>query len=56
MTASIPKSNPFYSKGGNARYVYNYGHRNVQGLAKRPGVSESWTPNTDPAAMTRSIS
>lgn len=40
---SIPKSNPFYRKGGNARYVWNYGHRNVQGLAKRPGISELWS-------------
>lgn len=49
--ASIPKSNPFYSKGGNARYVWSFGHRNVQGLAKRPGKSELWSaehgPSTD---------
>lgn len=46
---SIPKSNPFYSRGGNARYVYNYGHRNVQGLAKRPGVSELWNAEHGPS-------
>ena len=46
---SIPTSNPFYSKGGNARYVYNYGHRNVQGLAKRPGVSELWNAEHGPS-------
>lgn len=40
---SIPSSNPFYAKGGNARYVWSYGHRNVQGLAKRPGISELWS-------------
>jgi glucose/arabinose dehydrogenase len=34
---SIPKTNPFYRKGGKARYVWTYGHRNVQGLAFRPG-------------------
>lgn len=34
-SGSIPRSNPFYSKGGNARYVWTYGHRNVQGLAFR---------------------
>ena len=33
---TIPKSNPFYKKGGNARYVWTYGHRNVQGLARQP--------------------
>lgn len=40
---SIPTSNPFYKRGGNARYVFNYGHRNVQGLVKRPGKSELWS-------------
>lgn len=44
----IPKSNPFYSRGGNARYVWNYGHRNIQGLAKRPGVSEMWSVEHGP--------
>lgn len=39
----IPKTNPFYRKGGNARYVWNYGHRNVQGIARRPGSGELWT-------------
>ncbi len=44
----VPKTNPFYSRGGNARYVWNYGHRNVQGLAKRPGVSELWSVEHGP--------
>jgi glucose/arabinose dehydrogenase len=39
---SIPSTNPFYRRGGNARYVYSYGHRNVQGLARRPG-GEMWS-------------
>lgn len=30
---SAPSDNPFYASGGNARYVYSYGHRNPQGLA-----------------------
>jgi glucose/arabinose dehydrogenase len=28
-----PADNPFFGNGGNARYVWTYGHRNVQGLA-----------------------
>ncbi len=40
---TIPTDNPFYSRGGNARYVWGYGHRNVQGLAQRPGTSEMWS-------------
>ncbi|MGV8910180.1 MAG: PQQ-dependent sugar dehydrogenase [Propionicimonas sp.] len=35
---TIPKTNPFYKRGGNARYVWNYGHRNIQGLARQPGT------------------
>ncbi|TCC06018.1 PQQ-dependent sugar dehydrogenase [Kribbella soli] len=30
---SAPSDNPFYSTGGNARYVWSWGHRNPQGLA-----------------------
>ena len=40
---SIPTNNPFYKRGGNARYVISYGHRNVQGLAMRPGHDELWS-------------
>ncbi len=40
---SIPKTNPFYSRGGKARYVLTYGHRNVQGLAIRPGNHQVWS-------------
>jgi glucose/arabinose dehydrogenase len=45
---TIPRTNPFYSRGGNARYVWNYGHRNIQGIAKRPGVSELWSVEHGP--------
>ena len=51
---SIPKSNPFYNKGGNARYVWTYGHRNVQGLARRPGSGSCGRSSTAPPATTRS--
>ncbi len=40
---TIPSDNPFYAQGGNARYVHSYGHRNLQGLAFRPGTRELWT-------------
>ena len=40
---SIPTNNPFYKRGGNARYVISYGHRNVQGLTMRPGHDELWS-------------
>ncbi len=40
---TVPADNPFVARGGNARYVYSYGHRNVQGLALRPGTDELWS-------------
>ena len=46
---SIPKTNPFYSRGGNARYVWSYGHRNIQGLALRPGSSQLWIAEHGPS-------
>jgi len=42
-SGTIPKTNPFYSAGGNARYVWNYGHRNIQGLAVRPSTGQFFT-------------
>ena len=45
---SIPTSNPFYYKGGNARYVWTRGHRNVQGLAFRPN-GEVWSVEHGPS-------
>lgn len=41
-SGAIPPENPFYSVGGNARYVVSYGLRNVQGLAFRGTVNELW--------------
>ena len=45
---TAPTDNPFYGQGGNARYVYSYGHRNLQGLAFRPGTRELWTAEHGP--------
>ncbi len=45
---SIPRTNPFYSRGGNARYVWNYGHRNIQGLAVRPSTGHLYTAEHGP--------
>jgi len=44
----IPTDNPFYGQGGNARYVFSYGHRNLQGLAFRPGTRELWSAEHGP--------
>lgn len=45
---SIPSDNPFYSRGGDARYVWTYGHRNIQGLDLRPGTGQLWTAEHGP--------
>ena len=45
---TAPTTNPFISRGGNARFVYTYGHRNVQGLALRPGTSQLWSAEHGP--------
>lgn len=45
---SIPRTNPFYAKGGNARYVWTYGHRNVQGLAYRKSNKQLWNAEHGP--------
>lgn len=46
---SAPSSNPFYRKGGNARYVWTYGHRNVQGLAVRGAPDQLWSAEHGPS-------
>ncbi len=39
---SIPRDNPFVARTGALADIYTYGHRNVQGLALRPGTQEIW--------------
>ena len=45
---TAPTDNPFFSRGGNARFVWTYGHRNIQGLALRPGTSQLWSAEHGP--------
>lgn len=41
--AGVP-GNPFYaSDNADTRRVYTYGHRNPQGLARRPGTEQMWS-------------
>ena len=36
--------NPFYDRdNANSKRVYTYGHRNPQGLARRPGANQMWS-------------
>jgi glucose/arabinose dehydrogenase len=39
---AVPKDNPFVGKEGARPEIYTYGHRNVQGIALRPGTNEVW--------------
>ncbi len=46
---AIPADNPFASSGNaNTRRIFTYGHRNVQGLARRPGTGEMWAVEHGP--------
>lgn len=42
--------NPFAgSANANTRRVYSFGHRNLQGLSRRPGTDEMWTVEHGPS-------
>ena len=48
-----PARQPVDPLGPAQRYIYNYGHRNVQGLARRADGS-MWSSSTAPTVTTRS--
>ena len=39
---TVPPDNPFAARGGRTALIWTYGHRNVQGLAVRPGTGQVW--------------
>lgn len=39
---SIPEDNPFSGHGVFEEEIFSYGHRNIQGMARRPGTNEIW--------------
>ncbi|GAA4823002.1 PQQ-dependent sugar dehydrogenase [Nocardioides caeni] len=39
VTGAPAQGNPYINRSGKRRYVFTYGHRNVQGLAQRPDGS-----------------
>ncbi len=45
---SVPDDNPFARRDGAKPEIYSYGHRNVQGLALRPGSDQVWTGEFGP--------
>ena len=45
---SVPADNPFVTRAGALPEIYSYGHRNVQGIAVRPGSTEVWTHEHGP--------
>jgi glucose/arabinose dehydrogenase len=47
-SGTVPADNPFASRGGRAALVWTYGHRNVQGLALRPGTTQMWSAEHGP--------
>ncbi len=50
QTGEGSPGNPFAtSDNANTRRVYTYGHRNVQGLDRRPGTSQMWSVEHGPS-------
>lgn len=46
---SVPKNNPFVEDGSaKPKEAFTYGHRNVQGIALRPGTKQIWTHEHGP--------
>ncbi|MCF8381770.1 MAG: PQQ-dependent sugar dehydrogenase [Bacteroidales bacterium] len=45
---SIPEDNPFVNVEGAIGSIYNYGHRNIQGLALHPETGELWSHEHGP--------
>lgn len=45
---SIPKDNPFVDTPGAVPSIYNYGHRNIQGLALHPATGVLWSHEHGP--------
>ncbi len=44
----VPADNPFTQDPKAMANIYSYGHRNVQGIALRPGTKEIWTHEHGP--------
>ena len=48
-TGAPPADNPFADRGGARALVWTFGHRNVQGLALRPGTAQMWSAEHGPS-------
>ena len=44
----VPADNPFVGQAGVRPEIYSYGHRNPQGLARRPGTDQIWAVEHGP--------
>ena len=49
LDGSIPTTNPFFNQAGAQPEIYTLGHRNVQGLAFRPGTNQLWASELGPS-------
>jgi glucose/arabinose dehydrogenase len=47
-TGQPPADNPFAASSANRRFVWTYGHRNVEGMALRPGTNQMWSVEHGP--------
>ncbi len=44
----VPEDNPFVGQAGVRPEIYSYGHRNPQGLTRRPGTDQIWAVEHGP--------
>ncbi|MCG8592991.1 MAG: PQQ-dependent sugar dehydrogenase [Kiloniellales bacterium] len=44
----VPADNPFVGQAGVRPEIYSYGHRNPQGMARRPGTDQIWAVEHGP--------
>ena len=44
----VPADNPFVGQAGVRPEIFSYGHRNPQGMARRPGTDQIWTVEHGP--------
>ncbi len=45
---TVPEDNPFVGRDGARPEIYSYGHRNPQGMTRRPGTDQIWAVEHGP--------
>lgn len=48
LDGKVPPDNPFVGRAGARPEIWSYGHRNTQGLQRKPGTDELWSHEHGP--------